>query len=383
MSASPPSRASIVGIGTAVPSTRLPQGAVRDLFVGQPGTDRLTRRLIAAAFDQSAIDERHSVLAELRPGSDDPASAFLDTHERRILRPATGVRNEVYVREAPALFAAAARDALARSGTDADAVTHVVTASCTGFFAPGPDVALVRELGLATTVSREHLGFLGCAAALPALRSAARICVAEPGAVVLVVCAELCTIHLRASSDPDQIVSSAVFADGAAAAVVTATPAPDARRITLDRFATAITEEGEAAMGWTIGDHGFEMTLTAEVPRIVGREVRAALAPVAGDLLDGDAPAAARWAVHPGGRSILDRVESACALPADALRHSREVLREFGNMSSATILFILQRLLDDLGDDEDVPVVAVAFAPGLTVESARMTLHAPTGADAR
>lgn len=377
MSGSLPSPPSIVGIGTAVPPTRLPQSAVRDLFAAQPDADRLTRRLIASAFDQSAIDGRHSVLAELHPDSGIRGSAFVDPHDRRILRPATGVRNDVYVRAAPALFAAAARDALARSGTDAAAVTHVVTASCTGFFAPGPEFRLVRDLGLAPTVSREHLGFLGCAAALPALRSAARICTAEPSAVVLVVCAELCTIHLRASSDPDQIVSSAVFADGAAAAVVTAVPAPAARRIDLDRFATAITTEGETAMGWTIGDHGFEMTLTAEVPRIVGREVRAALAPVAGDLLAGGTGALrTQWAVHPGGRSILDRVEAACALPADALRHSRDVLRGFGNMSSATILFILQRMLDDPDVRADSPLVAVAFAPGLTVESARMTVRA-------
>lgn len=392
--------AAIIGIGTAVPPTRLAQDAVRDLFAVQPGADRLTRRLIGAAFDQSSIATRHSVLPELAttagPGdtADAPAgSAFVDAGDRRILSPPTGVRNDVYVREAPGLFAAAARDALARSQTDASAVTHVVTASCTGFFAPGPDFRLVRDLGLRTTVSREHLGFLGCAAALPALRSAARICAAEPDAVVLVVCAELCTIHVRASTDPDQIVSSAVFADGAAAAVVTAASDPTTPRIDLDRFATAITDEGESAMGWTIGDHGFEMTLTAEVPRIVGREVRAALAPVAGDLLPASgggadehrqssaaeaaeaSSAQAVWAVHPGGRSILDRVESACALAPGALRHSREVLRDYGNMSSATILFILQRLLDDPSAVDGAPLVAVAFAPGLTVESARMTVR--------
>lgn len=399
MSGFSPSPASIIGIGTAVPTTRLPQDAVRDLFAGQPGADRLTRRLVAAAFDQSAIDERHSVLPELAaPAGDAPvvaagqASAFIDPDGRRILSPGTGVRNSVYVREAPALFAAAARDALSRAQVDAAEVTHVVTASCTGFFAPGPEFRLVRDLGLATTVSREHLGFLGCAAAVPALRSAARICAADPSAVVLVVCGEICTIHLRASSDPDQIVSSAVFADGAAAAVVTAS-AGGRRRLDLDRFATAITEDGEAAMGWTIGDEGFEMTLTAEVPRVVGREVRAALGPVAGDLLGGggdagdaagtvgDAAAGAlraRWAVHPGGRSILDRVEAACGLDAQALAPSRDVLRRYGNMSSATILFILQRLLDDADAAEGAPLVAVAFAPGLTVESARMTIRAGT-----
>jgi predicted naringenin-chalcone synthase len=256
----------------------------------------------------------------------------------------------------------------------------VVTASCTGFFAPGPEFRLVRDLGLSTTVEREHLGFLGCAAAFPALRSAARIASIDPTAVVLVVCAEVCTIHLRSSSDPEQIVASAVFADGAAAAVVSGgLDSGDAPTFELDRFATAITAEGEADMRWIIGDHGFEMTLTADVPRIIGREVRAALAPVwesAGGSIDA-------WAVHPGGRSILDRVEGAFDLPPAALQTSRDVLREYGNMSSATVLFILQRLLEGGSLDDGQRVLGVAFGPGLTVESALLTARVPAGAARR
>lgn len=365
--------ASIIGIGTAVPATRLDQNAVRDLFAGQPDLDRVTRRIITAAFDHSAIDTRHTVLPELVSGG----SPFVDADTRRIGMPATGVRNAVYAREAPALFAAAARDALEHAQVEASDVTHVVTASCTGFFAPGPEFRLVRDLGLRSTVSREHLGFLGCAAALPALRSAARICATDPSALVLVVCAEICTIHLRSSADPDQIVSSAVFADGAAAAIVTAAPAAGIPRLDLDRFATAITDDGESAMGWTIGDHGFEMTLTAEVPRIVGREVKGALRP-----LRAEGPVDL-WAVHPGGRSILDRVEAACDLDPDTLRHSRDVLREYGNMSSATILFILQRMLADPATPDGARLLAVAFAPGLTVESALLTVHTAAVTPAR
>lgn len=367
--------ASIVGIGTAVPPTQLAQGEVRDLFAAQPDLDRITRRIIGAAFDQSAIATRHTVLPELAPGGSGGGD-FVDAQTRQIRSPLTGIRNDVYVREAPELFAAAARDALAHARVDPDEVTHVVTASCTGFFAPGPDFRLVRDLQLRTTVSREHLGFLGCAAALPALRSAARICAADPSALVLVVCAELCTIHLRSSPDADQIVSSAVFADGAAAAVVTASPGTGIPHLDLEQFATAITADGESAMGWTIGDHGFEMVLTAEVPRIVGREVRAALAPL---MAFGEVDA---WAVHPGGRSILDRVESAVDLGPDALRHSRDVLREYGNMSSATILFILQRLLADDSVPDGARTLAVAFAPGLTVESALLTVRRPVTTDA-
>ncbi|HAQ59384.1 MAG TPA: type III polyketide synthase [Microbacterium sp.] len=365
----------ILGIGTAVPATVLTQSAVRDLFLLQPQVDRLTARLIGAAFDQSAIETRHTVLAELgdeRDGDPADASPFLTSDDREVLSPPTGLRNEVYRREAPPLFAEAARDAFTRAAVEASAVTHVVTASCTGFFAPGPDYRLVRDLGLPTTVERDHLGFVGCAAAFPALRQAARICAAEPGAVVLVVCGEICSIHLRASSDPEQIVASAIFADGAAAAVVTGHPPTDAPSLELEGFATALTEAGEDDMRWIIGDHGFEMTLTAEVPRIVGREVREALAPVLASAGHVD-----RWLVHPGGRSILDRFETALGLPGDALDSSRDVLRRFGNMSSATVLFILAGMLEDPELSDGARAVGVAFGPGLTVESALLTARVP------
>ncbi len=363
--------AHILGIGTAVPATALPQTAVRDLFLMQPGVDRLTARLIGAAFDQSAIETRHTVLRELAE-QPTPASDFIDPQDRAVRSPLTGTRNDVYRREAPPLFERAAREALMRADVEASAITHVVTASCTGFFAPGPDYRLVRDLGLAPTVERDHLGFVGCAAAFPALRQAARICAADPRAVVLVVCGEICSIHLRASSDPEQIVASAVFADGAAAAVVSAQAPLRAPSLELEGFSTALTSEGEDDMRWIIGDHGFEMTLTAEVPRIVGREVLDALAPVLADAGRVD-----RWLVHPGGRSILDRFEAALDLPDDALALSRDVLREYGNMSSATVLFILARVLDDPDLVDGSRAIGVAFGPGLTVESAVLTARVP------
>lgn len=367
----------IVSIGTAVPATRVSQDRVRDFFAAQPGVDRLTRRLIHAAFDASAIDQRHSVLTQLAalgstdasiepsPGAD--GIGFVDRAE--LLRPTTSARNDVYTRTAPGLYAEAARVALQDAGLEASAITHVITVSCTGFFAPGPDFRLVRDLGMSDAVERYHLGFIGCAAALPGLRLAARITAAQPDAVVLVACAELCSLHIRSSDDPQQIVAASVFADGAAAAIVTADPGiGTAGGLQLDRFATALTGEGEKDMVWTIGDQGFEMILSAEVPRIIGREIRGAVDRfLAGD----DAPDA--WAVHPGGRSVLDRVEAGLELDPAAIDTSRAVLREYGNMSSATILFILRRLLHDDDVADGSRVAGLAFGPGLTVESALMT----------
>lgn len=354
--------ARILAIGTAVPDTTIAQDEVRDFFARQPGYDRLASRLVHAAFDASVIERRRTVLTELADGGSAGDGVFVDG-DGVLLAPSTGVRNAVYAAEAPELFARAARAALAGAGMDAATVTHVVTASCTGFFAPGPDYRLVRDLGLSPAVERYHLGFLGCAAALPALRAAERICAAQPDAVVLVVCAELCTLHIRSSPDPDQIVASSVFADGAAAAVVSASAAATGPVLEVERFGTTLTSEGESDMVWVIGDEGFEMTLTAEVPRIIGREIRGVV-----DTFVGADPVNV-WAVHPGGRSILDRVEHALELDAASLAASRAVLADFGNMSSATILFILRDLLDDEAVADGQRIAGLAFGPGLTVES--------------
>ncbi|MFE7845680.1 type III polyketide synthase [Microbacterium sp. NPDC057407] len=366
----------IVSIGTAVPPTCVDQASARELFAGQPDVDRLTRRLIHAAFDAAAIERRHTVLSQLGGPGDTPAGAVRHDGEirfaeadGRMLRPTTGERNDLYIAAAPELYERAARAALTDAALDASAITHVVTVSCTGFFAPGPDYRLVRDLGLSPRVERYHLGFIGCAAAMPGLRLAARITAAQPDAVVLVVCVELCTLHIRPSADPQQIVAASVFADGGAAAIVTADPSVGRPGgLGLDRFATTLTSEGERDMVWTIGDHGFEMILSAEVPRIVGREIRGAV-----DAFLGADEAPDTWVVHPGGRSVLDRVEAGLDLDPTALDASRGVLRDFGNMSSATVLFILRRLLHDEAVADGARIGGLAFGPGLTVESALLT----------
>ncbi|HLT66658.1 MAG TPA: type III polyketide synthase [Microbacterium sp.] len=359
--------AHLMSIGTATPEARLSQPATRDFFRAQPGVDRLTSRLIGAAFDHSAIDTRYSVIG----GIGEEATDFA---EDGVLRsPTTGERNAFYRREAPSLTARAARQALERSGFEAADVTHVVTASCTGFFAPGPDYLLVRDLGIRLTAERTHVGFMGCAAAFPALRAAARICAAQPGSVVLVACTELCSLHIRSSRDPEQIVASAVFGDGAAAAVVaSAPPRTGAPRLEIGEFSTAITSEGEADMDWSIGDHGFEMVLTAQVPRIIGREIGGVASAMLGEGVD-PVSAVDAWAVHPGGRSVLDHVQAGLSLPDEAMGYSRDVLRDYGNMSSATILFILKRILADDSLPDGARVAGLCFGPGLTVETVALT----------
>jgi alpha-pyrone synthase len=403
---------------TVVPPTILVQEQVRDVFAAQPGLSRLGQRLVTASFNLSGIDRRHTVIDELTLDSDRADPQFFDAATQRLLMPGTRVRNELYIVEATKLFVEAGRRALAACpDIQAADVTHVVTVSCTGFYAPGPDYMLVRELGLRPATQRYHLGFMGCYASMPALRTAKQFVEADPNAVVLVVSAELCSLHLRTSDDPDTIVASSLFSDGAAAGIVSSrAPLPGELALNLDLFETVITPIGEGDMAWKIGDEGFEMVLSTYVPHIIDEHIEAALAPLfardpslvaaltppaaelvrelVGAVVGGsgavsaDSPAGApsgvraatlsrliaHWAIHPGGRSILDKTEAKLGLSEAQLVPSRETLRQYGNMSSATILFVLKAILDAPDTAGGERVCAMAFGPGLTVESGLMTV---------
>jgi len=371
---------SVRSVETAVPPIALRQSDVRDLFASQPGISRLGNRLISAVYNASAIQTRHTVISEFEPSArtGESGPVFFDATTGEILTPSTGTRNDVYVEQSPPLFlTAAARAVEATRGVEAADITHVVTVSCTGFYAPGPDYAIVRGLGLKPSTQRYHLGFMGCYGAFPALRAARDFCRADPAAVVLVVCVELCSIHLRSSNDPDTILASSVFSDGAAAVVVSARPAEAGETVLdLDAFETVLTPVGESDMAWTIGDAGFEMTLSNYVPRIIEQHICRALAPLLAadpELADRAYAQIPHWAIHPGGRSILDKVQRTLVLSDGQLEPSREVLREYGNMSSATVLFVLQRILHKASTDDTERVCAMAFGPGLTVETALLT----------
>ena len=363
---------------TAVPKTMLIQSEARDVFAAQPGLTRLGSRLVGTCFDAAAIDTRFTAVEEMTNDFQAEDPQFYDAASGLLLNPSTKVRNEIFGREATKLFVAAARAAV-ESCPELDLldITHLVTVSCTGFFNPGPDYKIVRELGLDPAVQRYHLGFMGCYAAFPALRAAKLFCEADPNAVVLVVCAELCSLHVRTSNDPDTIMGSALFADGAAAAVVTARPGTEENALLqLDHFETVLTPVGEDSMAWNIGDNGFEMVLGNYVPHIIDDHIVGALEP----LLARDPELAAlpyssirHWAIHPGGRSILDKVESRLGLTAEQLVPAREILRNYGNMSSATVLFVIKRILEQAPEPGDERICSMAFGPGLTVETALFT----------
>ena len=370
---------------TAVPPTVLIQSEARDVFAAQPGLTRLGSRLVNTCFDSAAIDTRYTAVTELTKDSraDDPQ--FFDPDTGLVLSPSTKVRNDIFGREATKLFVESAQAALdACPGIEPADITHLVTVSCTGFFNPGPDYKIVRALGLNPAVQRYHLGFMGCYAAFPALRAAKSFCEADPDAVVLVVCAELCSLHVRTSNDPDTIMGSALFADGAAAAVISARDFPDGTPLLqLDHFETVLTPVGEESMAWNIGDEGFEMVLGNYVPHIIDDHIIGALEP----LLSRDVSLRGlpyrditHWAIHPGGRSILDKVQSRLELTDEQLVPARETLRNYGNMSSATVLFVLKHIAGLPPQDGDERICSMAFGPGLTVETAMFTkVRAPQG----
>ncbi|MEX2541164.1 MAG: type III polyketide synthase [Trueperaceae bacterium] len=353
-------------IASAVPPTGYSQDAILEVMRAWHGGNRRTSRVLGGIYGASAIHKRHSVVRDFLPG--DSGGFFFDPESGAFLVPGTAERNRAYRREASKLAGCAAQKALALApGCSPQDVTHLITVSCTGFFAPGPDIELVDALDLDPSVERFHIGFMGCYAAFPALRLARALCEADPEAIVMVASVELCTLHLQAAGDTDSLLAASVFADGAAAAVVTARR-PETPSLRLDTFATALARDAGDEMAWTIGDTGFEMVLSRRLPEVVEAKVGGAIAP----LFRGARirpQEVEHWAVHPGGRAILDQVESTLELGTDALLASRAVLAEYGNMSSATVLFVLERLLAEPAPPQE-PVVAIAFGPGLTVESA-------------
>jgi len=280
----------------------------------------------------------------------------------------TATRNAVYATESRRLAVELGEKILAAPGAvPREKITHVIFVTCTGFVNPGPDFFLVKDLGLAENVERYTIGFMGCYGAFPALRMAAQFCEANPEANVLVVCLELCSLHMRLDESPDAILGNTVFSDGVAGGIVSSSPPAGEKCYALDRFATATIPEGESSMAWSIGNDGFDLVLSSYVPKVISAEISSVLDRTGhnGDKID-------RFAVHPGGKAILDRVQESLELPENALDASREILRRYGNMSSPTILFVLNELLNSSEIDEKV--LAVAFGPGLTVETAALVV---------
>jgi alpha-pyrone synthase len=352
----------ITAIGTAVPEYKLEQSVIAQ-FMEQLATDDEQRRKLGTVFRASGIKTRHSVLSDYgkTKGFDFfPNTPNLDPFPR------TEQRMQAYRQHAIALSVSAVRNIQAERHFDYGSITHLITVSCTGMYAPGLDIDLVKELVLCSSVNRTCINFMGCFAAINALKTADAFCQADAKAKVLIVCTELCSLHFQKDFTDDNILANALFADGSAAMLVEG--AAVGPQLSLEGFYNDIAHQGADAMAWTIGDLGFEMKLSSYVPEILGDGIQ--------DLVNGlmsrtklSQDKIDHFAVHPGGKKILDVVAEALTISPDRLSSGYQVLREYGNMSSPTIVFVLKAMLDEKIIRSGDTVMAMAFGPGLTMES--------------
>ncbi|HEV2971638.1 MAG TPA: type III polyketide synthase [Pirellulales bacterium] len=356
----------ILGIGTAEPAYSIAQTEAADLANTFCLATPEQAHTLQALYRRTRIERRGSVLLEQPDGALPRQTFMAPAVSEEDLGPTTAARMERFSEEAPPLALAAARAALARSAVAAQDITHLITLCCTGFVAPGFDVRLIKGLKLSPETARTHVGFMGCHGALNAVRVASAFAGADPQARILICATELCSLHYQYGHGSEKLVANAIFADGAAALVCRAADSSPASGWRLARSGSHLFAGSEDAMSWRIGDHGFEMTLSPRVPELIASQLR----PWIESWLARDGMTLSdvqSWAVHPGGPRIVSQVASGLGLPDDATFISQQVLKDCGNMSSATILFILERLM---AQDAPRPCVALAFGPGLVVEAA-------------
>ena len=351
------------GIGTAVPTRRLSQtDAVQVAHRINAETPEQTR-LLSRIYQKTKVLSRGSVLLE-KDADDATIQERLSFYGAE--SPSTAERMQAFDDYAGGLALEAAEKALSDGDISSATITHLVTVSCTGFQSPGVDLFLMDQLQLSPSVQRTHVGFMGCHGAMNGLRVAHALAEMDPKAVVLLCAVELCSLHMAYGWHPEKVVANALFADGAAAVVATANPSPVHQSLALRRSGSMVIPNSADLMHWEIGDHGFAMGLSPLVPETVG----AALLPWLRDWLndvDIELEAVTSWAVHPGGPRILSTCSEVLSLEPNRLLDSRVVLQDHGNMSSATILFILERLRRR---STAGPCLALAFGPGLTAEVA-------------
>lgn len=370
-------RPAILSIGTALPrysATQKDIGAwMAASFVDKPALQRKIR----AIHSYSGIETRYSCTPEYLAAAEE--SPFAPGHPLESAM-TTADRMEIYRRESTPLGCAAAYNTLTayakknRASVDAvtATVTHLIVVSCTGFFAPGLDFTIAKQLKLAATVNRTLVGFMGCAAAFNALRLASQIVKGDPQARVLVVCVELCSLHGQPGEDRDLLVAASLFSDGAAACLIGQPSVQEGDYFSLLDFHTSMKPDTQEEMVWQIGDHGFSLRLSARIPEHLADVAPAVLESVFGSIRP------SFWAIHPGGRAIVERLVDIFNLTHGQVHSTVDVLRRYGNMSSGTILFVLAAEQERLRqrrhtpDSEQQVGVAMAFGPGLVVEMARL-----------
>lgn len=356
----------ITAIATANPAHRIAQSDIARFMARAQQMNGEEEHRLHALYRASGIRYRYSVIEDYGRTS---AFRFFPDVANLEPFPTVAERMKLYQKEALLLSLKATEKCLEEAKwLKRNQITHLITVSCTGMYAPGLDIALVEALELNYQTQRTAINFMGCYAAFNGLKAADAICKADRNAKVLVVCTELCTLHFQRSKDEDNMLANALFSDGSAAVLIEGTPSNE-RNFEIQAFHCDLAVNGKQDMAWQIGNHGFEMRLSAYVPDVI----RQGIGELAINLLKNFHLTVDQidfLAIHPGGKRILRAIEEELFIEKEDNRYAYEILRNYGNMSSATVLFVLNALRRDLKtSDKDKQVLSFAFGPGLTLES--------------
>lgn len=357
----------IVSIACQAAPHQYRQKEIFSYMLNKVGWDETEERKIKFLYEKSGISNRQSVLPDFLP---DNLSLLYRTKDA----PSVQQRLSIFNQEALPLAVEAAKNCY-EGVVSSEKITHIITVSCTGMSAPGLDIDLIKSLGLSHSIDRSSVNFMGCYAAIHALKQAHYIAQANPSSIILVVSVELCTLHFQDLNDEDNTLANMLFADGAGAALVTSDEFKTSNgsiALKINHFHSDLLFSGEKDMSWNISDVGFQMTLSAYVPKVISADIKMHFQKLlAKDLLDKED--IKFWAVHPGGRAILEAVTKQMQISDVQMQASYNVLQEHGNMSSATILFVLEEILKNNLPQKEDKTIATAFGPGLTVESLLLT----------
>ena len=356
-------RSVISAIGTAVPENKIPQKEILEFMANAHGFEGKDKTRLKALYRASGIQTRHSVISDY--GSLDMEDwTFYPKSKDLSPFPTTQQRSILYKNTAPDLAMQAVKNCIQKSDIKLDEVTHLITISCTGMYAPGLDIDLVNGLKLRPDVQRTCINFMGCYAAITGIRTADAFCKADPKAKVLVVSTELCTIHFQNKTDEDNLLANALFSDGAAALLMTSSE-QGSKGLSPVAFHNQILNDGGENMAWDIGDFGFEMKLSSYVPNLIESGIAGMIDQLKKKM---GGSSIQQYAIHPGGKRILEVIEQELNLDKNDNRYAYEVLQNYGNMSSATLIFVLEKLMQEKPKKGE-HCLSVAFGPGLTLES--------------
>lgn len=350
----------ITSISTAVPKYKVGQTQVLNFMAGVNDMDEAQSHDLEVLYRATGIDTRYSVLKDFTKSPEE--SEYFNKNSL----PTTSQRLKLFKSESLNLSLESANSCIAQSGISKEEITHLIIVSCTGLHAPGLDIDLIYKLGLRHNVERLAINFMGCYAAFNAVKAADAICKSSDSKV-LIVCTELCSIHFQKGTDEDTLLANALFGDGSASLLVESKPSKN-HSLQIIAAHCDLLPAGETEMAWEVGEFGFEMKLSSYVPDVISTGIST--------LLKKYNQSFDFYAIHPGGKRILKVIEEQLKISKNQNFQAHEVLRKYGNMSSPTILFVLKHIFDDLKKaDSKKEILAMAFGPGLTLESLTLKVN--------